>query len=106
MEREEILNKVKKEQKDFDEMELQVIETAMRISTIVVPILSIFFIIFRFFNPNISVLNISDLLTIIFTELFVSKIYEFKKLHKKSDLILSTISFIIALCLFIFYIFV
>ena len=101
----EILKKVKRNPNELDEMEIQILEKSMRISTIVIPLLSIFFIIIRFLNPYITIINIADLLSIVFAELFVSKTYEYKKLHKKIDLILSILSFIITISLIIFYIF-
>ena len=105
MNREEILKKAQNNIQDFDERETQIIEKSMRISTIIVPILSIIFIFFRFFNPNKAIINIADLLTIIFAELFITNIYQFKELHKKVNLIISILSLIITLCFFIFYIF-
>ncbi len=105
MNNKDILKKVNSKQNNFDEFELQTLETSMRISTIVIPILAIFFIIVRFLKPYIPIVNIADLLSIVFAELSVSKTYEYKKMKRKIDLILSILSFIIFISLIIFYIF-
>ena len=44
-------------------------------------------------------------ISIVFAELSVSKTYEYKKMKRKIDLILSILSFIIFISLIIFYIF-
>ncbi len=105
MDKKEVFEKVQNKKQEYDEMELQILERSMRISTLVVPILVIIFILIRFMNPNISVLNIADLVTVVFAELCVSKTYEYIKLRKKSDLIISILSFIICICLIILYMF-
>lgn len=91
MDKEEILSKARKEQ---DEMELAVQEKALGISTIVVPLLCLLFIILRIVNNEYI---ISDLLLLILAQILIQQIYQYIKMREKKNLIfvILTSSFII-----------
>lgn len=91
MDKEEILSKARKEQ---DEMEVVVQEKALGISTIVIPILCLIFIILRIVNNEYI---ISDLLLLILAQILIQQIYQYIKMREKKNLIfvILTSSFII-----------
>ena len=91
MNKEEILSKA---QHEPDEMEYAVTEKALGISTIVIPILCLIFIILRIVNNEYI---ISDLLLLILAQILIQQIYQYIKMREKKNLIfvILTSSFII-----------
>lgn len=81
MDKEEILSKARKEQ---DEMEIVVQEKALGISTIVIPILCLIFIILRIINNEFI---ISDLVLLILSQILIQQIYQYIKMRNKKYLI-------------------
>jgi len=76
MKKEEILEKA---QKDGDEMEQIILTRALGISTIMIPILCLIFIIIRIINSEYI---ISDLVSITLAQLSVSQLYQAIKIKK------------------------
>ena len=94
MDKKEILSRAKKEP---DEMEYVVLEKALSISTIIIPLLSLIFIFIRIINKCYI---ISDLVLILLSQLLIQEIYRFIKMkNKKTIIILVVISFLI--CIFL-----
>ena len=94
MNRDEILSKVTKDNKGFDEMETATIIKALGLSTIVVPIFCLIFMIVRIAKGNGV---ITDLIAITFSQLSVYEIYRYFMERKKGKLIFSIILTIIAI---------
>ena len=94
MDRDEILSKVTKDNKGFDEMETATIIKALGLSTIVVPIFCLIFMIVRIAKGNGV---ITDLIAITFSQLSVYEIYRYFMEGKKGKLIFSIILTIIAI---------
>ena len=89
MDKEEILKKARQEaSKDQDEMEQAILTKALGISTIVIPILSIIFILIRIKKSQYI---ISDLITISLAQLFISQLYQAIKMKRVIFLITSFI---------------
>ena len=88
MNREENLSKVIKDNKDFDEMETAIIIKALGLSTIIVPIICLLFMIFRIVKGNGV---ITDLIAITFSQLSIYEIYRYFMERKKGKLFLSII---------------
>ena len=93
MNREEILSKVKTNGEP-DEMELSVLIKSLGISTIVIPIMCLIFIIIRLIAGKAV---IDDLVAITFAQLFVSELYSYKKCKKIFKLIISIVFLAITL---------
>ena len=74
MNREEILSKVTKDNNEFDEMEIATIIKALGLSTIVVPVFCLIFMIIRI-TKGTGV--ITDLIAITFSQLTVYEIYRY-----------------------------
>ena len=94
MNRDEILSKVNKDNKEFDEMETATITKALGLSTIVVPIFCLIFMIVRIVKGNGV---ITDLIAITFSQLSVYEIYRYFMEGKKGKLVFSIILTIIAI---------
>lgn len=86
MDREEILSRAKNEP---DEMEYAVLDKALGISTIVIPLLCLFFVIMRIVSNNYI---ISDLVVLVLSQVLIQQIYQYIKIREKKRLI-----FVIAL---------
>lgn len=102
MNKEEILKKARQEaSKDQDEMEQAILTKALGISTLVIPVLAIIFILIRIKNSQYI---ISDLITISLAQLFISQLYQAIKMRRVIFMITSII--ILALTLFFFITFI
>ena len=98
MDKKEILSKAKKEP---DEMEYAVLVKALGISTIVIPLLCLFFIIFRILNSNYI---ISDLIVLVLSQILIQEIYQYIKIKNKKVLFFIIITLmLICLCLINFF---
>lgn len=98
MNKEDILSRA---QNEPDEMEIQVLSKALGISTIVIPLLCLVFIIMRIINSNYV---ISDLVVTVLAQLLIQEIYKYKRMKKKSDLVLAIIIFVLAIAFLIGFI--
>lgn len=78
-----------KARKDTDEMEMLILIKSLGISTIIIPILSLIFIILRVINSEYI---ISDLVSVTLAQLSISLIYQYIKNRKLSILILGLIT--------------
>ena len=94
MDRDEILSKVNNDNKGFDEMETATIIKALGLSTIVVPIFCLIFMIVRITKGNGV---ITDLIAITFSQLSVYEIYRYFMEGKKGKLVISIFLIIIAI---------
>ncbi len=94
MNREEILSKVTKDKSKLDEMETATVIKALGISTIIVPIFCLIFIIARVTKGDAK---IYDLLAITFAQLSIYEIYRCFIERKKGKLIFSTLLTVIAI---------
>lgn len=81
MNKEEILSKA---QHEPDEMEYAVTEKALGISTIVIPLLCLFFVIMRIVSNNYI---ISDLVVLVLSQVLIQQIYQYIKIKEKKRLI-------------------
>lgn len=98
MNKKDILSKA---QREPDEMELDVLSKALGISTIIIPLLCLIFIIARIINNNYIV---SDLIILVLSQVLIQEIYQYIKIKNiKNLLFIITISvfLIISLVLFI-----
>lgn len=102
MNREEILSKVTKDNNEFDEMEIATIIKALGLSTIVVPVFCLIFMIIRI-TKGTGV--ITDLIAITFSQLTVYEIYRYFMERKKGKLFLSIIFSIITIASIIMFFF-
>lgn len=102
MNREEILSKVTKDNTGFDEMEIATIIKALGLSTIVVPVFCLIFMIIRI-TKGTGV--ITDLIAITFSQLTVYEIYRYFMERKKGKLFLSIIFSIITIASIIMFFF-
>ncbi|MBR0491745.1 MAG: hypothetical protein IJJ82_06870 [Clostridia bacterium] len=102
MNREEILSKVTKDNNGFDEMEIATIIKALGLSTIVVPVFCLIFMIIRI-TKGTGV--ITDLIAITFSQLTVYEIYRYFMERKKGKLFLSIIFSIITIASIIMFFF-
>lgn len=102
MNREEILSKVTKDNNEFDEMEIATIIKALGLSTIVVPVFCLIFMIIRI-TKGTGV--ITDLIAITFSQLTVYEIYRYFMERKKGKLFLSIIFSIITISSIIMFFF-
>ena len=102
MDREEILSKVAKDNKGFDEMETATIVKALGASTIVVPIFCLIFMIVRI-TKGTGV--ITDLIAITFSQLSVYEIYRYFMERKKEKLVFGIFLTIIALATTVIFFF-
>lgn len=91
MDRNKILSKARQ---DFDEIEMLILIKSLGISTIIIPVLSLIFIIFRIINSKYI---ISDLVSITLAQLSVSLIYQYIKTQKLSVLIIGLITLILTI---------
>lgn len=91
MNKEEILSKA---QKEGDEMEQAVLTKSLGISTIIIPILCLVFVLIRIFFAEYV---ISDLIVITLAQLTISEFYQYFKMKKKILLILGIITLILAI---------
>lgn len=91
MNKEEILEKA---QKDNDEMEQAVLTKALGISTIIIPVLCLIFILIRIIHSEYI---ISDLVTITLAQLTISQIYQAIKMKKILLFILGIIILILTI---------
>lgn len=98
MNKEEILSRVN--EKEIDEMELAVLIKALGLSTIIIPIFSLLFILLRIISGNYIV---SDLISITFAQVAVSEIFLYLKMKSKIKLVIAIISVVIALIFFFIY---
>ncbi len=102
MNREEILSKVTKDNNGFDEMEIATIIKALGLSTIVVPVFCLIFMIIRITKGTVV---ITDLIAITFSQLTVYEIYRYFMERKKGKLFLSIIFSIITIASIIMFFF-
>ena len=102
MNREEILSKVTKDNNGFDEMEIATIIKALGLSTIVVPVFCLIFMIIRITKGTGVV---TDLIAITFSQLTVYEIYRYFMERKKGKLFLSIIFSIITIASIIMFFF-
>lgn len=102
MNREEILSKITKDNNEFDEMEIATIIKALGLSTIVVPVFCLIFMIIRI-TKGTGV--ITDLIAITFSQLTVYEIYRYFMERKKGKLFLSIIFSIITIASIIMFFF-
>ena len=102
MNREEILSKVTKDNTGFDEMEIATIIKALGLSTIVVPVFCLIFMIIRITKGTGVV---TDLIAITFSQLTVYEIYRYFMERKKGKLFLSIIFSIITIASIIMFFF-
>ncbi len=98
MDRNKILAKARQ---DTDELELLILIKSLGISTIVIPILSLIFIILRIINSEYI---ISDLVSITLAQLSISLIYQYIKTKKFSIFIVGLITSILTICFIIGFI--
>lgn len=91
MKKEEILEKARA---DEDEMEQLMMSKSLGISTIMIPILCIIFIIIRIANSEYA---ISDLVAITLAQLSVSQLYQSMKMKKKLLFITGIITLILTI---------
>ena len=91
MNKEEILSKA---QKEGDEMEQAILTKSLGISTIIIPILCLVFVLIRIFFAEYV---ISDLIVITLAQLTISEFYQYFKMKKKILLILGIITLILAI---------
>ena len=104
MDREEILSRAKNEP---DEMEYAVTEKALGISTIVIPLLCLLFVIMRIISNDYIICDlvvlvlaqvyyiICDLVVLVLAQVLIQQFYQYIKIREKKRLI-----FIIALSIF------
>lgn len=92
MNKEEILAKAQKEEKD--EMEQAILTKALGFSTIIIPILCLIFILIRIL---FSKYEISDLIVITLAQLTISEFYQYLKMKKKILLIIGVITLILSI---------
>ena len=97
MDKKRILDRAKKEP---DEMEYAIQEKALRISTIIIPLLCLVFIIIRINNNNYI---ISDLLVLVFSQILIQQIYQYIKMKNKKKLFFILITFAITCMSIIFF---
>ena len=83
-----------KAQKEGDEMEQAVLTKSLGISTIIIPILCLVFVLIRIFFAEYV---ISDLIVITLAQLTISEFYQYFKMKKKILLILGIITLILAI---------
>lgn len=98
MNKKEILSRA---QKGPDEMEVEVSSKALGISTIVIPLLCLVFIIMRIVRNNYI---ISDLVVTVLAQLLIQEVYQYMRMRKKRDLILILITFILTIAFLIGFI--
>ena len=91
MKKEDILEKARK---DEDEMERLILAQSLGISTIIIPILCIIFILIRIINSEYI---ISDLVAITLAQLSISQIYQSIKMKNILLFILGLITLILAI---------
>ena len=97
MNKEEILSKARS-QKEPDEMETEVLAKSLGVSTIVIPILCLIFIIMRMVRNNYI---ISDLVVLVLSQVLIQEIYQYIRIKSKKTIFfivitsLMTIGFII-----------
>lgn len=92
MNKEEILAKAQKEERD--EMEQAILTKALGFSTIIIPILCLIFILIRIL---FSKYEISDLIVITLAQLTISEFYQYLKMKKKILLIIGIITLILSI---------
>lgn len=98
MNKKDILSKA---QREPDEMELDVLSKALGISTIIIPLLCLIFIIARIINNNYIV---SDLIILVLSQVLIQEIYQYIKIKNiKNLLFIITISVFLIISL-VFYI--
>ena len=98
MNKKEILSRA---QNEPDEMEVEVLSKALGISTIVIPLLCLVFIIMRIISSNYVV---SDLVVTVLAQLLIQEIYKYVKIRKKRDLVLIVIIAALAIAFLIGFI--
>ncbi len=98
MNKKEILSRA---QNEPDEMEVEVLSKALGISTIVIPLLCLVFIIMRIVSSNYVV---SDLVVTVLAQLLIQEIYKYVKIRKKRDLVLIVIIAALAIAFLIGFI--
>ena len=98
MNKKEILSRA---QNEPDEMEVEVLSKALGISTIVIRLLCLVFIIMRIVRNNYI---ISDLVVTVLAQLLIQEIYQYMRMRKKRDLILILITFILTIVFLICFI--
>jgi len=98
MNKKEILSRA---QNEPDEMEVEVLSKALGISTIVIPLLCLVFIIMRIVSSNYVV---SDLVVTVLAQLLIQEIYKYVKIRKKRDLVLIIIIVALAIAFLIGFI--
>ena len=77
MDKKEILSKA---QKESDEMENNILEKSLGISTIIIPLLCLFFLIIRMIHNNYMV---SDLAIMALSQILIQEVYQYLKLKIK-----------------------
>ena len=98
MDKKDILSRA---QKGPDEMEVEVSSKALGISTLVIPLICLIFIIMRIVRNNYIV---SDLVVTVLAQLLIQEIYQYMRMRKKRDLILILITFILTIVFLIGFI--
>lgn len=98
MNKKEILSKA---QKEPDEMELDVTSKALGISTIIIPLLCLIFIIARIINNNYIV---CDLIILVLSQVLMQEIYQYLKMKNKKDLVFIIIISIFLIISLVFFI--
>ena len=97
MNKKDILSKAKREP---DEMEMDVLSKALGISTIIIPLLCLIFIIARIINNNYIV---SDLIILVLSQVLIQEIYQYIKIKNiKNLLFIITISVFLIISLVFF----
>ena len=91
MDKKEILSRAKNEP---DEMENSILEKSLGISTIIIPLLCLFFISIRIIKSNYI---ISDLIVLVLSQLLIQEIYRYIRLKNKKILFLILIILIFTL---------
>lgn len=97
MNKNEILSRA---QKEPDEMEYEILSKALGISTIIIPLLCLLFMIGRIINNKYIV---SDLIVLVLSQVLIQQVYQFIKIKKIKNLIfiiLLSVMIIIFLVLF------
>ena len=87
-------------QKEPDEMEYEILSKALGISTIIIPLLCLLFMIGRIINNKYIV---SDLIVLVLSQVLIQQVYQFIKIKKIKNLIfiiLLSVMIIIFLVLF------
>ncbi len=95
MDKKDILSKAKEEP---DEMEFDIQAKSLGISTIIIPLLCLFYVIIRI-STNYYI--ISDLIVLVLSQILIQQIYQYVKMKNKKYLLFIILTFILTCIFFI-----